>query len=136
MGVSFTLLLLLGAALTAGFYLFQTPFLYLVGGSDETVVRCDAISALPFIYFLKVLYSRPAKLARIIRFPAKKLETGFSRRCTPPRLRACKKFEKLSSAEKRFLKFVRRTISMHIGPPCWERPAGCVSGLVHSGLIL
>ena len=39
MGVSFTLLLLLGAALTAGFYLFQTPFLYLVGGSDETVVH-------------------------------------------------------------------------------------------------
>ena len=39
MGVSFTLLLLLGAALTAGFYLFQTPFLYLVGGSDSTVVH-------------------------------------------------------------------------------------------------
>ncbi len=39
MGVSFTLLLLLGAGLTAGFYLFQTPFLYLVGGSDETVVH-------------------------------------------------------------------------------------------------
>ena len=39
MGVSFTLLLLLGAALTAGFYLFQTPFLYLVGGSDETVAH-------------------------------------------------------------------------------------------------
>lgn len=39
MGVSFTLLLLLGAVLTVGFYLFQTPFLYLVGGSDETVVH-------------------------------------------------------------------------------------------------
>lgn len=39
MGVSFTLLLILGAALTVGFYLFQTPFLYLVGGSDETVVH-------------------------------------------------------------------------------------------------
>ena len=39
MGVSFTLLLLLGAFLTVGFYLFQTPFLYLVGGSDETVVH-------------------------------------------------------------------------------------------------
>ena len=39
MGVSFTLLLLLGAVLTIGFYLFQTPFLYLVGGSDETVVH-------------------------------------------------------------------------------------------------
>ncbi len=39
MGVSFTLLVLLGGMLTAGFYLFQTPFLYLVGGSDETVVH-------------------------------------------------------------------------------------------------
>ena len=39
MGVSFTLLLLLGAALTVVFYLFQTPFLYLVGGSDDTVVH-------------------------------------------------------------------------------------------------
>ena len=39
MGVSFTLLLLLGAVLTAAFYLFQTPFLYLVGGSGETVVH-------------------------------------------------------------------------------------------------
>ena len=39
MGVSFTLLLLLGAFLTVGFYLFETPFLYLVGGSDETVVH-------------------------------------------------------------------------------------------------
>ena len=54
-------------------------------------------------------------------------------RCKPL---VCQRFHKLSSAEKRFLKFVRRTISMHIGPPCWERPAGCVSGLVHSGLIL
>lgn len=39
MGVSFTLLILLGAVLTAAFYLFQTPFLYLVGGSDDTVVH-------------------------------------------------------------------------------------------------
>lgn len=39
MGVSFTLLMLLGAGLTALFYLFQTPFLYLVGGSDDTVVH-------------------------------------------------------------------------------------------------
>lgn len=39
MGVSFTLLLLLGVVLTVGFYLFQTPFLYLVGGSDGTVVH-------------------------------------------------------------------------------------------------
>lgn len=39
MGVSFTLLLLLGAVLTVGFYLFQTPFLYLVGASDGTVVH-------------------------------------------------------------------------------------------------
>ena len=37
MGVSFTFLLLLGAALTAVFYLFHEPFLYLVGGSDATV---------------------------------------------------------------------------------------------------
>ncbi len=37
MGVSFTFLLLLGAALTALFYLFHEPFLYLVGGSPETV---------------------------------------------------------------------------------------------------
>ncbi len=39
MGVSFTFLLLLGAALTALFYLFHEPFLYLVGGSDDTVVH-------------------------------------------------------------------------------------------------
>lgn len=37
MGVSFTFLLLLGAGLTAAFYLFHEPFLYLVGGSPETV---------------------------------------------------------------------------------------------------
>ena len=37
MGVSFTFLLLLGAVLTALFYLFHEPFLYLVGGSPETV---------------------------------------------------------------------------------------------------
>ena len=37
MGVSFTFLLLLGAALTAVFYLFHEPFLYLVGGSPDTV---------------------------------------------------------------------------------------------------
>ena len=39
MGVSFTFLLLLGAALTALFYLFCEPFLYLVGGSPDTVVH-------------------------------------------------------------------------------------------------
>ena len=42
MGVSFTLLVLLGAGLTVGFYLFQTPFLYLVGGSPDTVVHAKS----------------------------------------------------------------------------------------------
>ena len=37
MGVSFTFLLLLGTVLTAVFYLFHEPILYLVGGSPETV---------------------------------------------------------------------------------------------------
>lgn len=37
MGVSFTFLMLLGGILTIGFYLFHEPFLYLVGGSPETV---------------------------------------------------------------------------------------------------
>lgn len=37
MGVSFTFLLLLGALLTAFFYLFHEPILYLAGGSPETV---------------------------------------------------------------------------------------------------
>ena len=37
MGVSFTFLLLLGAVLTAVFYLFPEPLLYLMGGSDVTV---------------------------------------------------------------------------------------------------
>ena len=37
MGISFTFLLLLGVILTVLFYLFHEPFLYLVGGSDETV---------------------------------------------------------------------------------------------------
>ena len=39
MGVSFTFLLLTGAALTAFFYLFHEPILYLCGGSPETVVH-------------------------------------------------------------------------------------------------
>lgn len=39
MGVSFTFLLLLGAALMAGFYVFCEPILYLVGGSPDTVVH-------------------------------------------------------------------------------------------------
>jgi len=42
MGVSFTFLLLLGAALTAVFYLFHEPILYLVGGSPETVVHAKS----------------------------------------------------------------------------------------------
>lgn len=42
MGVSFTFLLLLGAALTALFYLFHEPFLYLVGGSPDTVVHAKS----------------------------------------------------------------------------------------------
>lgn len=37
MGCAFSLLILLGVALTALFYLFHEPFLYLVGGSPETV---------------------------------------------------------------------------------------------------
>lgn len=37
MGVSFTFLLLLGGGLTVLFYLFHEPFLYLVGGSPDTV---------------------------------------------------------------------------------------------------
>jgi len=37
MGVSFTFLMLLGVILTAVFYLFHEPILYLVGGSPETV---------------------------------------------------------------------------------------------------
>lgn len=37
MGCSFSLLLLLGIALTVLFYVFHEPFLYLVGGSPETV---------------------------------------------------------------------------------------------------
>ena len=37
MGCAFSLLVLLGVALTALFYLFHEPFLYLVGGSPETV---------------------------------------------------------------------------------------------------
>ena len=37
MGCAFSLLLLLGIALTVFFYAFHEPFLYLVGGSPETV---------------------------------------------------------------------------------------------------
>ena len=37
MGCAFSLLLLLGVALTVFFYAFHEPFLYLVGGSPETV---------------------------------------------------------------------------------------------------
>ena len=39
MGVSLTFLLVLGAVLTAFFYLFHEPLLYLAGGSPETVVH-------------------------------------------------------------------------------------------------
>ena len=39
MGVSFTFLMVLGIFLTAFFYLFHEPILYMVGGSDETVVH-------------------------------------------------------------------------------------------------
>lgn len=42
MGCAFTFLLLLGAGLTAAFYLFCEPFLYLVGGSPETVVHAKS----------------------------------------------------------------------------------------------
>ena len=42
MGVSFTFLLLLGAGLTAVFYLFHEPLLYLAGGSPATVVHAKS----------------------------------------------------------------------------------------------
>ena len=42
MGVSFTFLLLLGAALTVFFYLFHEPVLYLAGGSPDTVVHAKS----------------------------------------------------------------------------------------------
>ena len=42
MGVSFTFLLLLGAALTAVIYHFHEPLLYLTGGSPETVVHAKS----------------------------------------------------------------------------------------------
>lgn len=42
MGVSFTFLLILGAALTLVIALFQEPILYLVGGSPDTVVHAKA----------------------------------------------------------------------------------------------
>ena len=42
MGCAFALLLLLGAALTVLFYLFHEPFLYLVGGSPETVLHAKS----------------------------------------------------------------------------------------------
>ena len=57
MGVSFTLLLLLGALLTIGFYLFQTPFLYLVGGSDETVVHARNYLQIYLIGVIPVMIS-------------------------------------------------------------------------------
>lgn len=57
MGVSFTLLLLLGAGLTVLFYLFQTPFLYLVGGSDGTVVHARNYLQIYLIGVLPVMIS-------------------------------------------------------------------------------
>ena len=57
MGVSFTLLLWLGAGLTAGFYLFQTPFLYLVGGSDATVVHARNYLQIYLIGVIPVMIS-------------------------------------------------------------------------------
>ena len=57
MGVSFTLLVLLGALLTIGFYLFQTPFLYLVGGSDETVVHARNYLQIYLIGVIPVMIS-------------------------------------------------------------------------------
>ena len=55
MGVSFTLLLLLGGALTIGFYAFQTPFLYLVGGSDGTVVHARSYLQIYLIGVIPVM---------------------------------------------------------------------------------
>ena len=57
MGVSFTLLLLLGAVLTAVFYLFRTPFLYLVGGSDGTVVHARNYLQIYLIGVIPVMIS-------------------------------------------------------------------------------
>lgn len=57
MGVSFTLLLWLGAGLTAGFYLFQTPFLYLVGGSDATVIHARNYLQIYLIGVIPVMIS-------------------------------------------------------------------------------
>lgn len=57
MGVAFTLLLLLGAGLTVIFYLFQTPVLYLVGGSDDTVVHARNYLQIYLIGVIPVMIS-------------------------------------------------------------------------------
>lgn len=57
MGVSFTLLLLLGVGQMVIFYLFQTPFLYLVGGSDETVVHARNYLQIYLIGVIPVMIS-------------------------------------------------------------------------------
>lgn len=57
MGVSFTFLLLLGTGLMAFFYLFQNPFLYLVGGSDDTVVHARNYLQIYLLGVLPVMIS-------------------------------------------------------------------------------
>jgi len=57
MGVSFTFLLLLGAVLTAIFYLFHEPILYLVGGSAETVYHAKDYLLVYLIGTLPVMIS-------------------------------------------------------------------------------
>ena len=57
MGVSFTFLLLLGVVLMSVFYLFQKPFLYLVGGSDSTVVHAQNYMRIYLLGVLPVMIS-------------------------------------------------------------------------------
>lgn len=57
MGVSFTFVLLLGAILMTVFYVFQTPFLYLVGGSDSTVVHAQNYLRIYLLGVLPVMIS-------------------------------------------------------------------------------
>lgn len=57
MGVSFSFLLLVGVILMAAFYLFQKPFLYLVGGSDGTVVHAQNYLRIYLLGVLPVMIS-------------------------------------------------------------------------------
>lgn len=57
MGCSFSLLLLLGIALTLIFYLFHEPILYLVGGSPETVPHAKAYLLIYLVGTIPVMIS-------------------------------------------------------------------------------